>query len=234
MGVAAGMAQKGKQVFVLSYAPFVTYRCADQMRHLMGNLKLNIKAIGTAAGFTGCSAGSSLTAFSDIAFTRSIPNMTVLSPADCTEAIKMILASSEFNGPAYIRLCGFYRIPMVYKNDYDYSIGKANVLRKGSGVAILATGANIVSEALKTGDELNATVADIHTIKPLDEEYICNLAENYELITTVEEHNIIGGLGSAVCELFGRWAHKPYIIVSAQSMRQYLQEEEHICFKNAD
>ena len=200
MGVASGMAMEGKQVFALSYAPFITYRCADQFRHLMGNMKLNIKAIGTAAGFTGCSGGASLTALSDVGFARSVPNVTVISPADCAEAVKAVLAVSENDGPAYIRLCGYYRLPMVYKSDFDFTIGKANVLREGSGVAILATGANIVGEALKAGEELDATVADVHTLSPFDGELIGRLAETHRLIVTVEEHNIIGGLGSAVAE----------------------------------
>lgn len=206
LGVAAGMALEGKRVYVTTYAPFLAFRGADQLRHLAGSCGLDIKAIGTAAGFTAATSGCSLMAVNDIAFARSIPNMTVLSPADCTEAMKQVTAIGETSGPVYMRFCGLTGLPVVYPEDFDYTIGKANVLRRGSGVAILATGTGIVSEALKAAkllaDEagLNPTVADIHTIKPLDADFIRGLREDHSLVVTVEEHSVIGGLGSAVAE----------------------------------
>lgn len=206
LGVAAGMALEGKKVYVTTYAPFLAFRCADQLRHLAGSCNLDIKAIGPAAGFTAATSGYSLMAINDIAFARSIPNMTVLSPADCTEAMKMVVAIGETDGPVYMRFCGLTNLPIVYSEDFDYRIGKANVLRKGSEVAILATGTNVVAEALKAAKLLNdslginPTVADINTIKPLDEEFVLGLRKNHFLIVTAEEHSVIGGLGSAVAE----------------------------------
>ena len=206
IGVAAGMALEGKQVYVTTYAPFLAFRCADQLRHLVGNCCLNIKAIGTAAGFSAATSGHALLAVNDIAFARSIPNMTVLSPADCAEAMKMAVAIGETDGPVYMRFCGLNNLPNVYAEDFEYKIGKANVLKEGSKVAILATGTNIVWEALRAADMLRdnigiePTVADIHTIKPLDEEFVLSLCKDHSLIVTAEEHSVVGGLGGAVSE----------------------------------
>lgn len=206
IGVAAGMAMDGIQTFVTTYAPFVTFRCADQIRHLMGNMNLNIKAVGSSAGLSSGWSGTALLAINDIAFMRSIPNMVVMSPADCTEAVKMMQAMAEFDGPAYMRLCGTTAIPMVYDEDYDFEIGKAVVLREGKRVAFVSTGVTMVAETIKASKMLEEelgiipTVVNYHTIKPLDKECLCKLAKEHELIVVVEEHNIIGGLGSAVAE----------------------------------
>lgn len=207
IGVAAGMAMEGYQTYVTTYAPFVTYRCADQIRHLMGNMNLNIKAIGSSAGLTSGWSGTALLAIGDLALMRSIPNMTVLSPADCAEAVKMMTAMSKIKGPVYMRLCGTTSIPMVYSDDYDFEIGKAVVLQEGEQIAMIATGVTIVSETIKAAklleDEIGVkpTIVNMHTIKPIDKECINRLAKTHKLIVTVEEHNIMGGLGSAVSEV---------------------------------
>lgn len=214
IGVAAGMAMEGMQTYVTTYAPFVTYRCADQVRHLMGNMNLNIKAIGSAAGLTSGWSGVALQAISDIAFMRSIPNMTVLSPADCTEAIKMMEAMSEMDGPVYMRLCGTTSIPIVYNEDYEFRIGKAVILQRGEKIALVATGVTMVSEAMKTAKQIEeklgvkCAVVNMHTIKPIDHECINWLADNYGIVVTIEEHNVLGGLGSAVAEIVSRKSHK--------------------------
>lgn len=206
MGIAAGMALEGKQVYATTYAPFLMFRCADQLRHLAGNCNLNIKAIGTAAGFSAATSGYSLMATNDISLARAIPNLTVLSPADCTEAMKMIVEIGKVDGPAYMRFCGLSNLPIVYNDDFDYHIGKANPLLEGSEVAILATGTNVVWESLQAAKimrnkmGITPTVVDIHTIKPLDEEYISSIDKKHSLIVTVEEHSVIGGLGGAVAE----------------------------------
>lgn len=214
LGVAAGMAMEGYQAYVTTYAPFVTFRCADQVRHLMGNMNLDIKAIGSSAGITSGWSGTALQAISDIAFMRSIPNMIVLSPADCTEAIKMMGAMSEINGPVYMRLCGTTSIPMIYDDDYEFTVGKAVELRQGEKIAIIATGITMVSEALRTADiikeriDVSPTVINMHTIKPIDRDCIERLGEQFDLIITIEEHNIIGGLGSAVSEVLCQKKHR--------------------------
>lgn len=207
IGIASGMAMEGYQTYVTTYAPFVTYRCADQIRHLMGNMNLNVKAIGSAAGLTSGWSGTALLAISDIALMRSIPNMIVLSPADCTEAIKMMMAMSEIDNPVYMRLCGTTSIPMVYTEDYRLEIGKAITLQRGEMVALMATGINMVSEAGKVAEMLEMecgirpTVINIHTIKPIDKTCIKEIAKTHEVIISIEEHNILGGLGSAIAEV---------------------------------
>lgn len=207
IGVAAGMAMEGYQAYVTTYAPFVTYRCADQVRHLMGNMNLNIKAIGSSAGLTSGWSGTALLAIGDIALMRSIPNMTVLSPADCTEAIKMMMAMSNVDGPVYMRLCGTTAIPTVYTDDYEFEIGKAIKLQSGERVALIATGITMVAEAQKAASMLESeygirpTVINMHTIKPIDESCIKEIAKTHEVIVSIEEHNILGGLGSAIAEV---------------------------------
>lgn len=206
MGAAAGMAMEGVQTWMTTYAPFMSFRCADHFRHLMGNLNLNMKAIGSAAGFAAGLSGSSLLAVSDVAFARSVPNMMVLSPADCAEAIKMVVAISEIDTPVYMRFCGTTNIPMVYLDDYDLVLGKIHVVSEGERVAILATGNDMVYNAMKAAAKIEENkgfkplVADVHTIKPFDKEFVKELSQKYETIVTIEEHSVIGGLGSAVAE----------------------------------
>lgn len=205
VGIGAGMSMSGHKVYMTTYAPFMTLRCADQIRHLMGNLNLNMKAIGSAAGLSAGLSGPSLLAINDIALMRSIPNMTVLSPADCMEAIKMMEAIREYDGPVYIRFCGATRIPIVYHEDYSFTIGKGITLRKGKDIAIIATGTDLVANAIKTADllkedKIEAEVINVHTIKPLDTELVDSIAKRHKLIVTIEEHNIIGGLGSTIAE----------------------------------
>ena len=213
IGVAAGMAMEGMQVYVTTYAPFVTFRCADQVRHLMGNMNLDIKAIGSSAGLTSGWSGVALQAINDIAFMRSIPNMTVLSPADCTEAIKMMKAMAEITGPVYMRFCGTTSIPMVYLEDYEFKIGRAVQIQKGKKVAFIATGITMVSETINAAKiieekyDFSPTVVNMHTIKPIDEDVIIDLSKTHDLIVTVEEHNVIGGLGSAVSEVLCNLRH---------------------------
>lgn len=238
IGVAAGMAMEGMQVYVTTYAPFVTFRCADQVRQLMGNMNLDIKAIGSSAGLTSGWSGVALQAINDVAFMRSIPNMTVLSPADCAEAIKMMEAMAKINGPVYMRLCGTTAIPTVYTDDYNFEIGKAVMLQRGEKIALIATGITMVSEAMKTAKQLEeklgikCTVVNMHTIKPIDVDCITSLAENHDILVTIEEHNIIGGLGSAVAEVVAKEKYEcKQVFVGIDDMncrmgsRQYMLEQ---------
>ena len=206
VAAGAGMAMEGVQVFMTTYAPFMTLRCADHVRHLMGNLNLNMKAIGSAAGLSAGLSGSSLLAINDVAFVRSVPNMVVLSPADTFEAVKMMEAMAKTKSPCYMRFCGTINLPMVYTEDYSFEIGKAVELKSGSKIAIIATGTNVVSESLMAAKKIeeslgiSPTVINMHTIKPLDTAKIQEVLSNHDMIVTVEEHNVIGGLGSAVAE----------------------------------
>ena len=212
VGAAAGMAMEGTQVYMTTYAPFMTFRCADHVRHLMGNLGLNMKAIGSAAGLTAGLSGSSLLAISDIAFMRSIPNMIVLNPADCFEAVKMMVAMSENDSPTYMRFCG-----NVNTEDYDFEIGKAITLKKGKDLCIIASGTDMVYNSLKAAEMLEKehgivpTVVNMHTIKPLDKDTLGEIVSTHSIIVTVEEHNVIGGMGASVAE---------YISTLSTSVRQ--------------
>lgn len=206
VGIAAGMAMCGHQVYMTTYAPFMSYRCADQLRHLLGNHNLDIKAIGSAAGLSGGMSGSSLLSLGDIALMRTIPNMTILNPADCAEAVKMLLEMAKHKGPVYMRFGGAVNIPMVYKDDYEFKIGRAYPMRMGERVLIVSTGTTIVAEAMKAAEIINnergfmPAVVNFPTIKPLDCGYLRSAVGQYEMVVTIEEHSIYGGLGSAVAE----------------------------------
>ncbi|MEG2020151.1 MAG: transketolase C-terminal domain-containing protein [Oscillospiraceae bacterium] len=204
LGIASGLAKEGNCVFVTTYATFVTMRSFEQIRNNLGYMKFNVKVIGSSGGLAMGMSGNEHYALEDISLMRSVPNMTVLSPADGVEALKMAYAIAEINGPVYLRLTGGLNCPMVYKEDYQFEIGKAVKLREGSDVAVIATG-TMVNEALKAADLLehegiSACVINMHTIKPLDGEMLNTLYEKFPFIVTVEEHSKIGGLGSAVAE----------------------------------
>lgn len=206
VGIGAGMALCGDHVYMTTYAPFMTYRCADQFRHFFGNHGLNIKAIGSAAGLNAGLSGSALLAVGDVAFARTVPNLTVFSPADCTEAIKTVLAMGAMRGPAYMRFCASVNVPMVYKQDYEFQVGKARQVREGEKILIIATGMTIVSDACLAAEivaketGVSPAVVNFATIKPLDADYLESVASKFDRIYVVEEHSIVGGLGSAVAE----------------------------------
>lgn len=131
VGIAAGFALEGVDTYMTTYAPFMTFRCADQMRHFMGNMKLPLKAVGSAAGFSAGFSGNALLALDDMAFMRSIPGVIVLSPADCGEAVKLMGEMRKLDCPVYMRFCGATRIPIVYKEEYELEIGRPVQLVKG-------------------------------------------------------------------------------------------------------
>lgn len=205
MTVAAGLAACGKIPFASTFAVFAAGRAFEQIRNSIAYPKLNVKVCATHAGITVGEDGASHQAIEDIALMRSIPNMVVLSPSDAVEAEAVIRAVAEYNGPCYVRL-GRLGVPVI--NDfegYNFEIGKAVQLREGNDVAIIATGL-MVDAALEActmlaEEGIKARVINIHTIKPIDEEAIAQAARECGLIVTAEEHNIIGGLGSAVAEV---------------------------------
>lgn len=206
MGVAAGMATSGNVVFASSFAMFAAGRAFEQIRNSIAYPKLNVKVCATHAGITVGEDGASHQSVEDIALMRSIPGMCVISPCDARETIAAINAVHKYYGPCYVRL-GRSAVEDVYADDADYKfeIGKGIVLHKGHDVAIVATGL-MVQQALIAKDELakqgiDATVVDIHTIKPIDKELLIELAKDHTLFVTCEEHSIIGGLGSAVSEV---------------------------------
>lgn len=204
IGISAGLAMAGDCVFATTYASFIAVRSLEQVRQHLSHLKCNVKIIGSSAGTVAAKSGVSHWATEDIAFTRVLPNIMVLSPADSLEAIKMVEFAVSNEVPMYIRLSGGLNCPIVYKEDYEFVPGKIVPLKKGQKIAVIATGL-MVNEALKASDILeengiNVSVYNINTIKPLDKETLDIIFNEYDTIVTVEEHNILGGMGSAVAE----------------------------------
>ena len=207
IGVACGLAKEGKIPVATSFTPFLTLRALEQIRTCAAYMNLNVKMAGGNAGVKGGQAASSHYGLEDIAVMRAIPNMTVLSPCDGLSMYKAAKAMLTQPGPAYLRLAG-NADKIVYTDDFDFVIGKAIQLREGQDVIIFATGP-MVQHSLQAAESLkkrgiNAGVYDMHTIKPLDKEAILSAAEKTPLIVTVEEHTVIGGLGSAVAEVLSQ------------------------------
>ena len=202
MAVAAGMAASGKIAYASTFAVFATGRAYDQVRNSICYPNLNVKICATHAGITVGEDGASHQALEDIALMRAIPNMHVFQPCDGPEAKAIVKAVANIDGPCYVRLG---RLAVESVNDpetYTYEYGKGIVMQKGEKVAIVATGM-MVQEALEAAKELDfdPTVVNINTIKPIDADLIKELAKTHDAIVTVEEHNVIGGLGGAVAEV---------------------------------
>lgn len=203
-GVSAGLATCGKIPFVVTYAAFGSMRMVEMIRQEICYPHLNVKIACSHGGVTPANDGASHQAIEDMGILRTIPNMTVIMPADYYSARKLVRAAAAFDGPVYLR---FTRdaIPVIYDEDSSFVIGKAKQLRDGKDVAIIANG-DTVRLAIQAAEELAAQgietrVLDMHTIKPLDTEAVMDCIENIGRIITVEDHNILNGLGSAVCEL---------------------------------
>ncbi|SHG53810.1 transketolase subunit B [Thermosyntropha lipolytica DSM 11003] len=204
IGMAAGLATTGKKVFASSFAIFAVGRAFEQVRNSIAYARLNVKICASHAGITVGEDGGSHQAIEDIALMRSLPHMTVIVPADGVSTEKAVLAAYQHEGPVYMRL-GRPAVPVLYDESLDFKIGKGIEVRPGKDVTIIACGI-MVGKALEAaevlaGEGIDVAVVDMHTIKPLDEELLIRKAEETRAILTVEEHNIIGGLGSAVCEV---------------------------------
>lgn len=203
-GVAAGLSLSGKIPFMSSFAMFAAGRAFEQIRNSIGYPHLNVKIGATHAGITVGEDGASHQCNEDIALMRTIPGMVVMCPSDDIEAKAAVRAAYEYEGPVYMRF-GRAAVPVINdKPDYKFEIGKGTILKEGTDVTIVATGI-CVDSALKAADLLekdgiNAEVINICTIKPLDEEIIINSAKKTGKVVTCEEHSVIGGLGSAVCD----------------------------------
>lgn len=204
IGVSAGLAMEGYLVYATTYASFIAVRDLEHVRQHLSNLNLNVKLIGTAAGVVAARSGVAHWASEDIAFMRALPGMTVISAADCIEAYEIAKYSAVCKGPMYIRLSGAPNCPIVYDERYEFVPERISIINKGEDVAIIGTGL-MVYEALEAAKILknygvSCTVGNMHTIKPIDKETIKELFDNHKLVFTIEEHNIIGGMGSAVAE----------------------------------
>lgn len=204
IGVAAGLAKEGFVVFATSFAPFISMRCSEQIRMNLGYMNLNVKAVAIGSGVSMAYLGNSHYGIEDASIMRSIPNITVVSPADCAEIFKTVFAAAEYEGPMYIRLTGAANNPIAYREDYNFEVGKAITLREGNDITIIACG-TMVYESLEAAKHLelqglSATVVNMHTIKPLDTAVIDKAVASSKLIVTIEEHSVIGGLGGAIAE----------------------------------
>lgn len=204
MAVAAGLASCGKTVFASTFAIFASGRAYDSVRNSIGYPHLNVKIGATHAGITVGEDGASHQALEDIALMRAIPGMTVICPADAVSTSALVKQAAQMYGPVYLRL-GRLDVPVIYPDNTQFSIGKGVELKDGKDITIIATGF-MVEPALRASESLKAEgydirVIDIHTIKPIDSEIIIKAAKETGAILTCEEHNIIGGLGSAVAEV---------------------------------
>ncbi len=204
MGVAAGLSTFGKIPYASTFAVFAAGRSYEQIRNSIAYPKLNVKICATHAGITVGEDGATHQMLEDLSLMRSLPNMTVLCTSDDVQTRWAVRAISEFEGPVYLRLCRM-ATPVIYPKNEQFEIGKGVQIGDGTDASIIATGV-VVSEAIKAMEELkkqgiNVRVIDMHTIKPIDRELIIKCAKETKKIITVEDHSIIGGLGSSVCEV---------------------------------
>ncbi|MDA7713969.1 hypothetical protein N8824_01515 [Candidatus Pelagibacter sp.] len=213
IGVATGLARKDYKVITTTFAPFQSMRCCEQIKVNLGYMEESITMVGLASGLVLGNLGYTHCCIEDIGVLRSIPNLTIISPADSVETIKAIEASIEHDQSCYIRLTGGTNNPTVYKSNYDFQIGKAVCLKKGGDITIFSSGASVYDclEVSKKLKEMNilSNIINVHTIKPIDEKTVLDFAKKSKLIVTVEEHNKIGGLGSAISETISKLDNSP-------------------------
>ena len=206
IGVAAGLSNDGFQVFTSSFSPFQTLRCLEQIKVNLGYMNEKIIMVGLASGLVLGPLGFTHCSIEDIGAIRSIPNIKIISPSDGLETTKAIIASIKENSSIYIRLTGGAPAPIINKTNYNFEIGKSVNLIEGRDLAIISNGAILsecyaASEILKNKN-ISCKLINMHTVKPLDENTLKEVFKKFKYIFTVEEHNVIGGLGSAIAEFF--------------------------------
>ena len=204
IGVSTGLASEGFDVLTTTFAPFQTLRCCEQIKVNLGYMKQKVTMVGLASGLVLGNLGYTHCSIEEMAIMRSIPNITVISPADSLETIKAVEQSFSHKNSVYIRLTGSNNNPIIYNDDYEYKIGKCIQLVDGKDIVIFACG-SILKEVLNASEilknkGLNSSVINVHTIKPIDKKYIAEKTKKKKLIVSVEEHNILGGLGSSIAE----------------------------------
>ena len=204
MGIAAGLASEGYDVVTATFAPFQTMRCCEQIRVNLGYMESKVCMVGLASGLVLGTLGNTHCCFEDIAIMRAIPNIAVVSPADCGEVVKALEHAVAYDTSVYIRLMGGADLPIVYEEEYDFQIGKGVLLHEGEDITIFCSG-TMVSHCIQAAPIIeqsgySACIINMHTIKPIDHDSVKKACEQTKLIVTVEEHNIVGGLGSAVAE----------------------------------
>ena len=204
VGIASGLAKEGANVFITSFASFASMRGYEAIVNLVGYMNLNVKIVGLGSGFSLGVQGNTHYALEDIAIMRAIPNMKIFAPADCAEEVKILDYLSDHSGPAYVRLTGIDGTPGVHKEDYEYKPGELEEIRSGEDIAIIASGC-VVNECVRASralakDNISAAVFNAHTLKPFDTLKCREIAKRYKKIVSVEEHNVIGGLGSIIAD----------------------------------
>ena len=217
--IAAGLALSGKIPFINSFAVFASGRAFDQIRGSICIPNLRVRIVGSSCGLSDYGDGKTHQSLEDMAIMRALPNMTVLCPVDSTEAVKMMDCLGDWDGPAYIRI-NRNELPKVYPESEEYHIGKITRLREGNDVALFATGSMVVpaleaAEKLASGG-INARVLNVSTLKPLDRKAVQYFAAGAKAIVTAEEHNVYGGLGSAIAEALRTERHAPIDFIGVQ------------------
>jgi len=219
IGIAAGLASSGKIPIATGYAMFTVGRAWEHIANTVARQNLNVKIVATHAGLSDFADGASHQHLFDLATMRVLPNMNVIVPADAFMAVRALESIVTTKGPAYLRLARG-KTPIIYKDEEKFTLGKAKILKNGADVAIIANGVMVsraleASEKLK-GDGIRASVIDMHTIKPLDEEVILKAATETGAIVTVEEHSLLGGLGGAVSEVLSQEYPTPMRMVGVR------------------
>ena len=222
MGIAAGLSTTGKVPFASTFAMFAAGRAFEQVRNSIGYPRMNVKIGATHAGISVGEDGASHQCNEDLALMRTIPGMVVINPSDDIEAKAAVRAAYEYDGPVYLRF-GRLAVPVINTNeDYKFEIGKGVTLREGTDVTVIATGlcVNSALEAAEmlAADGISAKVINIHTIKPLDDALVIEAAKATGKVVTVEEHSVIGGLGSAVCDVLAANAPTPVKKIGVQDV----------------
>lgn len=222
VSMAAGLATTGKVVFASSFAMFATGRAYEQIRNSVGYPALNVKIAATHGGISVGEDGATHQCLEDVSLMRNIPGMVVCVPSDVIEAKAAVRAAIEYEGPVFLRF-GRSAVPVINdRPDYKFELGKGIVLKEGTDVTIIATGI-VVESAMEAAKKLeaegvSAEVINIHTIKPIDEELIVASAKKTGKVVTVEEHSVIGGLGSAVCDVICRYNPVPVLKIGVQDV----------------
>tara|TARA_Y100000590_G_C15740783_1_gene1020196 strand:+ start:2257 stop:3219 length:963 start_codon:yes stop_codon:yes gene_type:complete len=216
IGIAAGLASENYNVITTTFAPFQTMRCCEQIKVNLGYMKQKVCMVGLASGLALGTLGFTHSCIEDIGVLRSIPGLTIISPADSLETVKALETAIELNGPSYIRLSGVNNNPIVYNKDYKFKIGKSVKLTQGNDITIFCTGTMVyqcleVEKKLKLKN-ISCNVINVHTIKPIDIDSIKEACKS-KLIVSVEEHNIIGGLGSAIAENLTKIKDSPRLVI---------------------
>tara|TARA_Y100000992_G_scaffold299749_1_gene267051 strand:+ start:296 stop:1258 length:963 start_codon:yes stop_codon:yes gene_type:complete len=235
IGVAAALANENHKVITTSFAPFQTMRCCEQIKVNLGYMKQKISMVGLASGLVLGPLGYTHCCIEDIGVLRSIPNLTIISPADGLELAKALIASLNHSQSTYIRLTGSSNTPIIYNKNYNFKIGKSVILRKGKDIAIFATG-SMIKTALDVSTRLekqniSTAVINVHTIKPFDKSIIKKYLKA-KLFISIEEHNIIGGLGSALSDEASKIGKTPkHIYFGINNEYQYHGEYKYLLDK---